>query len=169
VTAPAALARIFGIKAAEGTRKMLRRGALVLVAVCLAAPASAQQNIADADAISRCLCLQQDVDARSATVSASRQALDQAQAESSRLAAEVDRRRGQVQVNSDTDIAAFTDLLHRSEDATARVNAEQVPAYNASVAAYNRSLAVYGGECAGKSFDAAALDRAKANLVCPKP
>lgn len=147
---------------------MLCRGALVLVAACLAVPAAAQQTLTDADAIGRCLCQRQEVDLRATAVASARQALDQVQAESSRLAADVERRRPQVQVNNDTDIAAFTDLLRRSEDSTARINAEQLPAYNAAVAAYNRSLDVYGAECAGKSFDATTLERAKTNLVCPK-
>jgi hypothetical protein len=132
-------------------------------------PAAAQQVVTDSETISRCLCLHQEVDARSGTVSSTRQALDQGQADADRLAQEVARRRPQVQVSNDADIAAFTDLLHRSEDARAQINSQQLPAYNGAVAAYNRSLDVYNGQCAGKSFDAAALESARTNLVCPKP
>src|SRR5271156_4885864 len=129
---------------------MLRRGALVLVTACLALPAAAQQTLTDVDAIGRCLCQRQDVDARSTAVASARQALDQARADSARLAADVEHRRPQVQVKNDDDIAAFTDLLRRSEESAARINAEQLPAYNAAVAGYNRSLDIYGAACAGK-------------------
>jgi hypothetical protein len=148
---------------------MLRQAGLMLFAVCLAVPAVAQQAVTDADAISHCLCLRQDLDARSAKVSSTRQALDQGQADAARLTAEVERRRPQVQVSNDADIAAFTDLLRRSEDTRARINAEEVPAYNAAVGSYNQGLEAYNGQCAGKTFDASALERAKTNLVCPKP
>ena len=148
---------------------MPRTTALVLVAACIAAPAAAQQAVSDPETIGHCLCLHQEVDARSATVARARQSLDQAQANATNLSQDVTRRPAQVQVDSNVDIAAFTDLLRRSEEATAQVNALQVPAYNNAVAAYNQSVAAYSGECAGKSFDAAALARAQAGLSCPKP
>ena len=148
---------------------MLRTTALVLLAVGIAVPAAAQQAISDPDTIGHCLCLHRDVDARSAAVDSTRQALDQAQANATSLSQEVVRQRAQVQVDKDTDIAAFTDLLRRSEAATAQVNAMQVPAYNNAVAAYNQSVAAYSDACAGRSFDAAALARVQAGLSCPRP
>jgi hypothetical protein len=148
---------------------MIRRSAVLLTMALFAAPAVAQQATSDPTAIGRCLCLQQELDARASAVTGAKANLDQARGAADHLTQDVERQRSQVPANDAAAVAAFTDLLHRSEDAAARLNSAQIPAYNAAVSAYNRSTDAYTRECAGKSFDVAALDKAKTNLVCPKP
>jgi hypothetical protein len=148
---------------------MVRAYVVALAAACLAAPAVAQQPITDTETIARCLCLGQELSARSNGIAMGRQALDQAQADAARLNQEVQQRRPLVQVDKPGDVVGFTGLLYQSERAERRVTLELAPAYNGAVGVYNQRIETYSKQCAGKFFDTAATEQTKSKLVCPKP
>ena len=145
-------------------------GSLVATLVVAApGPLGAQELVRDPGAIAACICSEQRVAALSDELAKSRSRYEERRNALAQLDAEVESRRPQVNVTSQSDIAAFKTLLARRDDAEAQFAGEVTKSYADSVQGYNAAVASYNGTCAGKALAPDVASQIRPTLSCPKP
>jgi phage-related tail protein len=121
------------------------------------------------DEVRACLCKEQSVSLLNADVQAQSRAYEEKRREFEALDKQVQTGRPQVNVNKQTDVDAFKQLLERRDAAADTLAGPATRSYADTVQRYNEAVTDYNGTCAGKAFDPDQLAAEKRNLACPKP
>jgi hypothetical protein len=132
----------------ERTMAGFRPGMIVLAGAVLAVltlPAAAQVSEAIA-----CACLRQSIDLANADMNRQAQALAAAQAELSRLDAELNAARANVDVNNPQAVAQFKQVLAQRDAAFQQSTGGLVAAAQDATARHNAVVGDYNNRCAGR-------------------
>ena len=134
-----------------------------------AAPAMAQQVLHSPDEIKSCLCEEQSVTALADEVLRQNRTYEERRKALETLDNEVKTRRAAVNVQDQTAVDAFKQLLDRRDEAADSFAGPVTKNYADTVARYNQAVAGFNASCAGKAYDPEVLAQVRSNLICPKP
>lgn len=123
----------------------------------------------EAGEIAACLCLNREVGALSAELSARQQAYNAAQGEVARLDAELQRARARIDVNNPQSVAEFRQLLARRDTAFRRQTGSAFTSLSEATAHYNARINQYNAQCANRPQNPEVIARVQATLACPAP
>lgn len=133
----------------------------------LQAPGPGVGPITAPDEIGYCLCAHQSVDALGAKVAAETQHHQEVQDRLAVLDKQLADSKANVNVNQPDQVEAYRRLVEAREKTMAEFYYELTPRLQQLVARYNTRSESYNAACTTRSFDATALDAAKAGLSCP--
>ena len=122
-----------------------------------------------ASEIASCLCLQQDVNALSADLTARQRSYESVRDQLARLDGQLQRERAGVDVNNPAAVAQFRQLLERRDAVFRRQSGPEFSGLSAVTAHYNARVNEYNARCANQPRNAELLAQVQATLSCPAP
>ena len=138
-----------------------------LAQAVLQAPTPGEGPITAPDEIRYCLCAHQSVDALGPQVAAETAHHQEVQDRLAALDKQLADSKATVDVNQPDQVDAYRRLVEAREKTMAEFYYELTPRLQQLVARYNAHTESYNAACTTRSFDATALEAAKAGLSCP--
>jgi hypothetical protein len=133
----------------------------------LVAPAPALSG--EAGEIAACLCLRQAVDVLGADMAAKQRDRDAVNDELSRLDAEMQSARADMNVDDPASVARFRQLLERRDAAFRRSTGLVTGDLSSATSRYNARVNEYNTRCASRPRDPGLVASVQATLSCPPP
>lgn len=138
-----------------------------LLAVPLAAAQTPQQVLlAPAEISAACLCLEREIARTESEYRQVKNQYDARDSEAKNLAAELERRRANVDTNDERSVDAFRQLLGRLQSVEGARD-QIIPPYQAAALRHNAKVSQFSSQCTGKWYDGAILPQVQATLICP--
>jgi hypothetical protein len=146
------------------------------VALAMAAAVSAMGGAVGAQDLERspeqirgCLCQERSLSPLNAEVQSQSHLYEDKRQAFQQLDKQVQTERPKVNVNDQSQVDAFKQLLERRDAAADTLAGEATRNYSDAVSRYNKAVASYNGGCAGKAYDPDQLAELRRNLSCPAP
>ena len=141
-----------------------------VMALAASSPAVAQAPPAPPEAeVAACLCLGQAVGALGADMEAQQRSYSAVGDELTRLDAQLQSERANMDVNNPEAVARFRQLLEQRDAAFRRSTALASGELNTATERYNARVNEYNARCANRPRDPRMLERVQATLSCPPP